>query len=72
MGKVINSLDTLGSVEIEIKLMTFKLTMLLALSESSRAHKICYLEIRYLIRNSFVYSLYFSTSSSLRKQQRKN
>ena len=47
MGKVINSLDTLDPNEIEIKLLTCKLTMLFALTESSRANEICYLEIRY-------------------------
>ena len=45
MEKVINSLDNLGLNEIEIKFI-YKLTMLLALTESSSDHKICYLEIR--------------------------
>ena len=49
MGKVIILLiDTLDLNEAKLKLLTYKLTMLLALTESSKANEICYLEICYI------------------------
>ena len=53
-------LDTLDSNNLELKLLTYKLTMLLALTESSRAHEICFLDTRYLVRHSTAYMFHFS------------
>ena len=50
--KVLNSLD---SERIELKMLTYKVTMLLALTGSSRADEICYLDIRYLIKQFWLY-----------------
>ena len=53
-------LDTLDSNKLELKLLTYKLTMLLALAESCRAHEICLLNIDYLVRHSTSYRFHFS------------
>lgn len=45
-------LGFLNSDRIEIKVSIYKVTMLLALERSFRAHEICYLDIRYLIKHS--------------------
>ena len=68
-GKGDNSFDTLDLNEAKLKLLTYKLTMLLALTESSKANEICYLEICYI----FITVLRtVSTSPRSRKQQKKS
>ena len=67
--KVIIFLDTLDSNKIELKLLTYKLTMLLALTGSSRSHEICYLDIRYLIRHSSAYCFHFSKVTNTTKKR---
>ena len=51
-------LGFLNSDRIEIKVSTYKVTMLLALERSFRAHEICYLDIRYLIKHSSAYTFH--------------
>ena len=50
--KVLNSLD---SERKELKMLTCKVTMLLALTGSSRADEFCYLDILYLIKQFWLY-----------------
>ena len=64
--KVLGVLNSLDSERIELKMLTYKMAVLLALTESSRAHEICYLDIRYLVKHSFVYTFHFN---KLTKQQ---
>ena len=64
--KVLGVLNSLDSERIELKMLTYKVTMLLALTGSSRAHEICYLVIRYLIKHSSGYTFHFN---KLTKQQ---
>ena len=49
-----------NSERIEIKVSTYKVTMLLALERSFRAHEICYLDIPYLIKHSSAYTFHFN------------
>ena len=48
--KVVCFLNSLDSERIELKKLTYKVAILLALTGSSRAHEICYLDVRYLIK----------------------
>lgn len=66
-AKLINFLDNSNSNKIELKLLTCKLAMLLALIAWSRTHESCYLDICYLIWHS---SATVSTSPRSQKQQR--
>ena len=50
--KVLGFLYSLGSERIELETLTYKVATLLALTRSSRAHEICYLDILYLIKHS--------------------
>ena len=58
--KVLGFLNSLDSETIELKILIHKLAMLVALTRSSRAHGICYLEIRYLIKHISRYIFNFN------------
>ena len=64
--KVINFLDTLNSERLERKFLTYKLTMSLALTGSSRAHETCYLDICYIARHSssYIFHFYYLTKTA--------
>jgi len=57
--KVLEYLGSLNSEKITNKLLTIKLTLLLALTSASRAHEICYLDTNYLIKHSSCYTFHF-------------
>ena len=56
---VLKYLDSLHTDKLELKMLTYKTTMLLALAESSRAHEICYLDTYYLTKHSSGYTFQF-------------
>ena len=59
--KVLTFLSTLNSEEgLSDKILTLKLTMLLALTAAARASEVCYLDIRYLVKHSSGYTFQFS------------
>ena len=55
--KVLGFLFLLDSEKIELKMLTYKVTMLLALTGPSRSH---YLDIRFLIKHSSGYTFHFN------------
>ena len=55
--KVINFL---GTLRLELKFLTYKLTLLLALTGSFRALEVCCLDILYFVRDSFLYIFFTS------------
>jgi len=50
--KVISYLTKLGISDLSDRLLTLKLTMLLALTSAARAHEICFMDVRYLVKHS--------------------
>ena len=68
--KVILFLDILNSNEIELKLLTQKLAVLLALTVLSIVHGTFYLDIRYLIRHSSAHSFYLSDVTKLTEKSK--
>lgn len=66
---VMNFLETLNSNKIELQLLKYTLTILLALTGFARAYEMCYLSIRYLIRNSSAKTIHLS---KVKKTARKN
>lgn len=63
-------LDILNSNEMELKLLTQKLAVLLALTVLSIVHGIFYLDIRYLIRHSSAHSFYLSEVTKLTEKSK--
>ena len=63
-------LDILNSNEVELKLLTQKLAVLLALTVLSIVHGIFYLDIRYLIRHSSAHSFYLSDVTKLTEKSK--
>ena len=47
------------SERIELKMLTYNVTMFLALTGSFRARDICYLDIRYLIKQFWLYLILY-------------
>ena len=66
--KVIDFPDSLNSERLELKSLTYKLTMFLALTVLSMAHEICYLDNRYLVTYSFSYILHFPNITTTAKK----
>ena len=66
--KGINFLGILNPQRLELKFLTYKLTLLLVLTGSSRAHEICCLNILYFVRHSFSYNFHFSKVSKTAKK----
>jgi len=57
--KVIKFLSSLKAENISDKMLTLKLTLLLALTLSARSHEICCLDIRYLVKHYTGYTFHF-------------
>jgi len=57
--KVISYLTKLGISDLSDRLLTLKLTMLLELTSAARAHEICFLDVRYLVKHSTGYTFHF-------------
>ena len=51
MDKVVDYLSSVDTSNISDKLLTLKLTMLLALTSAARAHEITYLEVMFLVKH---------------------
>ena len=66
VGTVISYLSSIQSKDI--KPLTLKLTMLLALTSAARAHEIAYLDIRYLVRHHSGYSFHFCKPTKTAKK----
>ena len=66
VGTVITYLSSIQSKDI--KPLTLKLTMLLALTSAARAHEIAYLDIRYLVRHHSGYSFHFGKPTKTAKK----
>ena len=64
--KVLSFLNSLDSDKLELKMLTYKVNILLPLTRSSRAHEICYSEIRHLIhyRSGYTFRLSKITKAS--------
>lgn len=58
--KVISFLACLDSEMLDLKFLTYKLTILLSLTGSFKAHEIFYLDIRYSVRHNSSYIFQFS------------
>ena len=67
---VINFLSTSDSNKIELKLLTYKLSIFLVLAGSARVHEIWCLDIHYLIRHSSPYSSHFSKVTKTAKKNK--
>lgn len=67
--KVLNFLGSLDSEKLELKMVTYKLTMLLALTGSFRGHGIYCLDILYLIKHSSGYTFHFSKITNNSKEK---
>ena len=65
--KVINYMSTINSTDFSIKILTLKLTMLLALISSARAHEIQFLETRFLVKHHSCYSFHFGKPTKAAK-----
>ena len=65
---VIKFLSGLKSLLLSDKLLTQKLTMLLALTSTARAHEICYLNLKFLSRSEIFYSFEMSCPTKTSKQ----
>ena len=66
VGTVISYLSSIQSKDI--KPLTLKLTMILALTSATRAHEIACLDIRYLVRHHSGYSFHFGKPTKTTKK----
>ena len=67
--KELNFLGPLDSEKLQLKMLAYKSTMLLALTGSSRSHEIyCLNEIRYLIKRSSDFTSHFSKITKIAKK----
>ena len=69
--KVEHYLASLGMPEkLSDKMITLKLTMLIALTSSTRAHEICYLDKNFLTKHTSVYTFHFAKITKTARQGR--
>ena len=68
--KVVTYLSSLDSTNISDKSLTLKLTMLLVLTSAARAHEICFLDSKYLVKHSSGYTFHFGRPTKTSNRNR--
>ena len=67
--KITGFLNYSDSERIELKMLTYKVMMLLALTGSCRAHEIFHLGISYLMKHSSGYAFHFNKLTKTKKER---
>lgn len=68
--RVVTFLSSISLQNISDKMLTLKLTMLLALTSAARAHEVAYLDVRYLVKHHSGYSFHFGKPTKTAKQRK--